>query len=464
MSLRAKLVLALVVLSALATVAVGATTYRSTGRVLRAELDRSLDAAVDRIGGRLDRRPGRPGPPVDLRPRAAGDVLFQLVGPGGAVVAVDGVDLPVRESDRAAARSPVPVRTFRDDEVDGDAVRVLTRSAGRGAGAVQAARSLDEVDRVLAELGRRTVVAVVVVSALAALAGVLVARQVTRRLARLTAAAESVAATGDLGLRVPVAGADETGRLGAAFEGMLAALARSRDEQRRLVEDAGHELRTPLTSLRTNVFALGRADELDEASRRRLLEDLRSETEELTTLVDEVVGLATERRDDEPQVTVALGDVAERVAARARRRTGRRVEVTGRPGLVVGRPAALERAVGNLVDNACKFDTSGAPVEVQLDGGDVWVADRGPGIPDEDLPLLFDRFHRAAAARSLPGSGLGLSIVREVVEAHGGTVAASNRPGGGAVVGFRLPAAPAPKFSPVSNPAPNAAQPPDRNL
>jgi two-component system sensor histidine kinase MprB len=459
-SLRTKLVLALVALSALATVAVGTATYRSTDRVLRSEVDRSLEAATDQLAQRLDRRPGRLPP---ARPRAAGDVVFQALGPRGTVVSVDGVDWPVTAADRAAAVATVPVAAFRDDEVGGEPVRILTRSDGSGRGAVQAARSLAEVDRVLAEQGRRTVLAVMAVGVLAALAGALVARQVTRRLARLTAAAESVAATGDLTVGVGITGGDETGRLAAAFDGMLAALARSRDEQRRLVQDAGHELRTPLTSLRTNVYALGRADELDEEQRRRLVEDLRSETDELSALVDEVVELATDRRGDEPVTVVALGSLVEGVARRARRRTGREVVVTGVAGSVEGRPGALERAVANLVDNACKFDDSGGPIEVTVDGGDVWVADRGPGIPPADVPLVFDRFHRAAAARALPGSGLGLAIVRDVVEAHGGTVAAGNRPGGGAVVGFRLPAVTPPgppSFSPGSHPQPTAGQPP----
>jgi two-component system sensor histidine kinase MprB len=107
--------------------------------------------------------------------------------------------------------------------------------------------------------------------------------------------------------------------------------------------------------------------------------------------------------------------------------------------VVLGRPLALERAVGNLVENALKFDQNG-PIAVACSQGRVEVADRGPGFDDEDLPRVFDRFYRSTAARSRPGSGLGLAIVADIVGQHGGEVYARNREGGGAVVGFTIPA------------------------
>jgi two-component system, OmpR family, sensor histidine kinase MprB len=122
--------------------------------------------------------------------------------------------------------------------------------------------------------------------------------------------------------------------------------------------------------------------------------------------------------------------------------------------VVSGRAAAIERAVGNLVDNALKFDDeSTEPVEVVQRGGRVEVRDRGPGIAAADLPHVFDRFYRATAARSRPGSGLGLAIVADVAERHGGSVFADARDGGGAVIGFTLPA-PLPAPQPPATPAP----------
>jgi two-component system sensor histidine kinase MprB len=331
------------------------------------------------------------------------------------------------------------VQAYRNDDVDDEPYRILTVAESRGLGAVQAGRSLAETERVLDALRTRIVVAALVVVAVAAVLGALIARQVTRRLVRLTAAAEEVSATGRLDVDVPVSGGDETGRLGGAFNEMLHALARSKEDQKRLVQDAGHELRTPLTSLRTNVFSLRRADRLSPEERTRLLDDVEGETEELTRLVNEVVELATDRYTEEDPTDLPLGPLLERVAARSAQRSGRTVEVHADDSVVRARPAGIERAVGNLVENALKFDDSGGTITVTCVAGRVDVQDRGPGIAAEDLPHLFDRFYRSTAARSRPGSGLGLAIVRDVVERDGGTVQAGNRPDGGAFVGFHLP-------------------------
>jgi two-component system sensor histidine kinase MprB len=139
---------------------------------------------------------------------------------------------------------------------------------------------------------------------------------------------------------------------------------------------------------------------------------------------------------------VVLGELVERAATRARRRSGREIVVSADGSVVMGRPGALERAVTNLLDNATKFDASGGPIRVDVTSGTVAVSDGGPGIPEPDLPLVFDRFYRSADARSRPGSGLGLAIVRDVAEAHGGTVFATGREGGGARVGFTVPVLP----------------------
>ena len=213
---------------------------------------------------------------------------------------------------------------------------------------------------------------------------------------------------------------------------MLGALHRSKEDQQRLVQDASHELRTPLTSLRTNISVLRRYDHLDPDTRRRLLDDLDGETRELAVMVDELVELATERRSNEPEQLVALGEVATNAVDRARRRTSRPIVLVTDESTVIGRPHALERAITNLVENTVKFDDlEGGPIEVTVRDRRVEVGDRGPGFEPVDLPHIFDRFYRAVSARAAPGSGLGLSIVRAVVESHGGQVFAENRAGGG---------------------------------
>jgi two-component system sensor histidine kinase MprB len=227
---------------------------------------------------------------------------------------------------------------------------------------------------------------------------------------------------------------------------MLDALHRSKREQQQLVQDAGHELRTPLTSLRTNVSVLRRRfDNLQPEAREQLLNDLDSETRELTDLVNELVELATESRDDEVTQTVALADIAEKVVGRARRRFTGTIELAVDDSLVEGRPQAIERAMQNLVGNACKFAPDGT-IEVSVSAGVFAVRDHGPGLLADDIPHLFDRFYRSVSMRSKPGSGLGLSIVKSMADVHGGTVFAGNelRSDGavvGARIGFKLPLA-----------------------
>jgi two-component system sensor histidine kinase MprB len=286
----------------------------------------------------------------------------------------------------------------------------------------------------------------------AALAGTAVATGGLRPVARLTAATERVA-TGDL-RPIPVTGDDELARLSRSFNAMLGALAESQEQQRRLVADAGHELRTPLTSLRTNLellVAAGKpgAPALSEQDMSELHADVRGQLDELTTLIGDLVELA---RQDAPQVVqepVELVEVVERVLDRARRRAGGvRFDVALQPWSLLGDSSALERAIMNLLDNAVKFSPPDGNVRVVLrplgDGTAVLeVADSGPGISDEDLPHVFERFYRSAAARQLPGSGLGLSIVWQAAQRHGGMAYAAHAPEGGALMTLRLPGRPA---------------------
>lgn len=453
MSLRVRLAIAFAVLAATATVAVGAVSFRSTGRVLRDQVDRSLVAAAEQLDDL------RPGDLVDVvRPERPGDgrrfqaILVQIIDRDGTVLlAPISGSLPVEAVDLAIARGERR-STHHDTTIDGDPYRMFTvprrTVGGTPAGAVQLARSTEETDQALRDIAARTIVLVIVLAVTGALVGVVIAAGSTRRLTRLTAAATAVAASGDLDVPVPTDGADETGRLGRAFSEMLGSLSRSRRAQQQLVQDAGHELRTPLTSLRTNIAVLGRLDELPPDSRRRLLDDLDSEARELSVLVDELVMLATVQQPGgqhagEPREVVLLGAVAERVAERARRRWGRAISVVADDSTVVAAPQALERAVANLVGNAVKFTDgvvgAGEPIEVVVTGGRLEVRDRGPGIDPADLPRVFDRFFRAETARSLSGSGLGLAIVRQMAEEHGGRAFAVNRDGGGATVGFELP-------------------------
>jgi two-component system sensor histidine kinase MprB len=281
----------------------------------------------------------------------------------------------------------------------------------------------------------------------AGLAGWGVAHNGLRPVRSLTRAAERIARTEEL-QPIEVEGHDEIARLASAFNAMLAALAASRDRQRQLVADASHELRTPLTSLRTNLDLLTQADKqggLSESSRRELMADVRFQIEELTTLVGDLVALARDEPLERAVEPVDLAEVTTRAVERVRRRAPNlHFAVDTSSWWVTGEDDDLERAVTNLLDNAAKWSPPLGVVTVALHDGTLLVADQGPGIADEDLPHVFDRFYRSTESRTMPGSGLGLAIVRQVAERHGGTVRAGRSADEGAAFWFTVPGASVP--------------------
>ena len=423
MSLRSKLAIAFAVLAVVVAGLMGLLGYTATANQLQRETDRVLLAGGDRslMEGR----------------GARGQDAAVVLGADGQILQSRGeVVLPVTDADRAAAASAQPSVLSRTISVDGTPYRIITVAPGQGRGAVLLGRNWSENAVVLQQLAAVLAVLAVVLAAIAAAVGWLVAKQITRRLVRLTDTAEQVSSTGELSVEVPGAGTDEVGRLAASFNAMLTRLARSQSDQQRLVQDAGHELRTPLTSLRTNISLLERFDELPDDVRARVLADLRGESRELTGLVDEVLALAGGASDLGPVEPVRLADVADTVATRARRRSDREVTVAADDSEVTASRAALERAVWNLVDNASKFDRSGGPIDIRVADRTVEVMDRGPGVNASDQPHIFDRFYRPVSSRSLPGSGLGLAIVKDVTETAGGRVYVRPREGGGSVFGM----------------------------
>ena len=301
---------------------------------------------------------------------------------------------------------------------------------------LQVARPLDEVDDTLGTL--RLGLAVIVLLGIAGAIALarLATRTAVRPVAELTDAAEHVARTRDLTRRIEREGDDELSRLAGAFNTMLEALDDSQRAQRRLVADASHELRTPLTSLRTNMEVLGRGG-LGAADHARLRADVIAQLEELTLLVADLVDLAREEEPVAEREALRLDELVAAAVERAERHApGVRFETELEPIVVDGVRSRLDRAVANLLDNAAKYGAG--TVEVTLRDGVLTVRDHGPGIADEDLPFVFDRFYRAPSARGRPGSGLGLAIVRQAAEAHGGSVLADRAPDGGAVLRMTL--------------------------
>jgi two-component system, OmpR family, sensor histidine kinase MprB len=410
---------------------------------LRAQLSRQTDAAlVDRArhAAQLDPRGLLGATSVAL---GAADIRIAFLTEGRELVV--GRGLPVGPSELAVATGD-STQSLRTVTLDGTRYRLVAVPYGQG-GAVLIAESLAENEAVQHTVGIVLLVVGLVGVVAAAAVGLAVARAGLRPVKRLTAAAEHVAATQDLSAAIEVRGDDELARLASSFNAMLAALEASRRQQRQLVADASHELRTPLTSLRTNLDLLAqttRSDagpQLSPADREALLSDVRSQLEELSALVSDLVQLAYEDTVEptETRESVELAEVVERAVERVRRRAGG-VQITTdlQSWTVDGEPRSLERAVTNLLDNAVKWSPPGGRVRVTLRGGEITVRDEGPGIAAADLPHVFERFYRATSARSMPGSGLGLAIVRQVAQAHGGDVHAERAAGGGTRVELTL--------------------------
>lgn len=440
--LRGRVAAVVAVSCALVAIVVGAIGYGSVQRRLVDEVDRSLDqVSLLLVAGRVQER---------VPARVLGDVYTARQFDSAGRVVRTNFTAPLDE--RGAAVDEVldlPGRRSYSSAVDDDGVRLRLLTIGLERGAIQIARPLTETDNVLDDLRGRTLLLVLLTSVAGAAVGWLIAGRVAAPIRRLATAAETVERSGQLDVDLgPEGGRDEVGRLRRSFGSMLGALGRSRQEQQRLVQDAGHELRTPLTALRTNLAVLGRHQDMPDEMRAEVLADLTSEVDELADLVDELVAAAQGELGDEVPIEVDAAAMAATVADRVGRRRGRELRVVAGdgPAMVNAGPLGLARAMTNVVDNACKFAEDGS-IEVSVQqrstpNGPVVafrVADEGPGVPDEELGRIFDRFHRVEATRTMPGSGLGLAIVRESIDRAGGSVVAVNRPAGGAEIGFDLP-------------------------
>ena len=405
----------------------------------------AVDGSDTRGGARRPRRALR-DPDPNLR-----GILIQCLDQSGKVVQTSGTEIPVRSQDReaAAGRGGDTVIRARTSGHDADALRILSIpiKSVPPIGLVQAARSLAETRRVRDDLLPQYAALALLAATLAAIAGWLLARRTAKPIVALTVAAEHVATTGDLDVTLTNQAAtknrDETGRLARSFNTMLSSLRASQDQQARLVQDAGHELRTPITSIRTNISTLMRHRNLAIEQRDQILADVDDELRELTALTNELVALAGNNVQLEAEGACDLADLTQSSVDRLLRRTDRTVTTTLVTAPMVGQPGGITRAIDNLLANAAKFSAQESPIEVSISSVDgshrLTVRDHGPGISAIDLPRIFDRFYRSDQARTLPGSGLGLSIVREIVMAQGGSVSARNHPDGGAEFTLQFP-------------------------
>jgi len=434
MSFRVRLTLVASAAVALAVVAASILVYVVVRGQLYGSVDDALRSSMDRIVHGPPFEIGR-GPP---QPGVFGGYP-QIVPSDGPVIRPSGqtVTLPVTDRMRRVAEGRSG--TFLSDaHVSGAHVRLITFQYSPGF-AIEVARSLEEADHSLSRIKLLLILIAGGGILVAAGLGLAVSGAALAPVRRLTKATETVTETGDLSERIETSGRDELSRLAASFNTMLGALEESTRARRQLVADASHELRTPLTSLRTNIEVLASDRALPPGERERLLTDVVDQLGEMTTLISELIELARGEQHPEEAEDVRLDLVAADAVERTRRnRPGLTFKTELNESLVHGVPRTIERAVANLLDNAAKWSPPEGEVEVAVRDGEVTVRDHGPGIEDEDLPYVFDRFYRARSARGLPGSGLGLAIVRQVAEAHGGQVVAERADGGGTIMRLRL--------------------------
>ncbi len=464
MSLRARLILGLLACAAAGLITLAAITYVEQRSTLIQRVDQEASNDVGFVSRALDFC----APAAEQGTRCSG----MPFGPGFSATVLTGTFAQRRfgngsrhESIQFAKHFPIPQlpadiplqQPFTVGSTDNSGVqfRVLAvRTADIPGATTIVAIPLTDVDHTLHRLiVIEALVLAGVLAALAALSWWLV-RLGLRPLDRIATTAGAIA-EGDLSQRVtPATERTEVGRLGLALNAMLAQIEKafrareaSEDRLRRFLADASHELRTPLASIRgyAELFRLGAADDPEKAMRR-----IESEAARMGQLVENLLLLA--RLDEAPETTRKRVNLAELIteavedarAAAPERRIGLKADGSA---TVTGDPLQLRQVISNLLRNALVHTPAASEIDVRVasEGEDALfeVRDHGRGLPSGDTDALFERFWRAepGRGRGAAGAGLGLSIVKAIVEGHGGRVQAANAPGGGACFTVRLPLA-----------------------
>ena len=457
LSLRARVTLAGGVVVFVALLAASLVLYPAADRDLHDQLDNSLISTATtspKFAQELKQQLGSSGGTLSsAMVLKVGDMLIQFVdGTQSAGTPTPFVPISAADTELALGNTPA---YFSSIKYQGTDYRLYTSVySAKGGMLLRVAKPQSDALAPLSRL-RDLLIGLVLGGALAAaFVTRLLAGRVLRPVGALTDTVEHVARTQNLSTRVDAGGQDEIGRLGRSFTAMMSALDGSIQQQRRLVADASHELRTPLTSLTTNLELLAEPGGLADPQAGQLLAAAREQSGELKALINDLVDLArygeTEAHYEDLRLDLAAAELVARAAKRAPKL---KFDTDLAPCLVTADPDAIERALGNLLDNAVKWSPPDATIRVRVgtstsaDGSSLdqaWfsVADEGPGIPEADLPHIFDRFYRSAEARAKPGSGLGLSIVRQIADNHGGAVGAYPRdPGPGAEFRFTIPVA-----------------------
>jgi signal transduction histidine kinase len=434
-TLRNRVSVAAAVMVLIVVAAFSGMLYLSYAASLQSRLDQTLVEAAQQAASIAQRTKQEAAdgtqPPADLsNPVTVGSVEIQLL-PGPVEAGQPTQFGPLDRLDVAVAEGGPAY--FADARDGGRQFRVYTAAWSGAPGALVRTSEAGGTDD--GELRNAALLLAGLTIAAAGLtygAARLTAARILRPIAQLTAAAEHVTQTRDLTSRLDFTGTnDEVGRLATSFATMLAALHESLIAQRQLVADASHELRTPLTSLTTNLDLLEDGDGLADPQAPTLVRAAREQAGELDQLITDLLDLARYHESAPHRETVRLDLLTDEAVRRLRQRAlHTAIDTELRPCLVQIDPAAVDHAISNLLDNATKWTPPGASVRVVVENGQVSVTDHGPGIADEDLPHIFERFYRAPAARGMPGAGLGLAIVGSVAQANDGTVTVRTGPEG----------------------------------
>jgi two-component system sensor histidine kinase MprB len=415
--------------------AVSSVLYFSYAAGLRSRVDADLVDAAQQASGiaasiKQSAAAGQSTPGFGA-PVTIGSVEVRLL-PGPVGVGQPTPFGPLDNPDVAVAEQAQPAY-FANARDSGQQFRVYTAAwPGNPSGLVRTSRAANADDGALRNAALLLAGLIVAATGITYGAARLTAGRILRPIAELTAAAEHVTQTRDLTARLDSAGTnDEVGRLGSSFDTMLAALHESLTAQRQLIADASHELRTPLTSLTTNLDLLEDGAGLADPQAPALVRAAREQAGELDQLITDLLDLARYRESAPHRETVRLDLLTSEAVHRVRRRRPHAaIAADLQPCLVHVDPAGVDHAICNLIDNAIKWNPPDGAVHVAVADAHVSVTDHGPGIADEDLPHIFDRFYRAPAAQGMPGAGIGLAIVGNVARANGGTIEVRTGPHG----------------------------------
>jgi two-component system sensor histidine kinase MprB len=419
MSFRLRVTLLTAAAVAVAAIGASVAMYLVVQDQLINQVDKNLELAAQNAA-RGGRPPERFGPQPFMTGRS--DIWAQIITASGDIFRTDLAQpatalVPQEVKDVASGKR---VAFHATAEASNARLRIYVVPIQNG-GAIETIQDLELIDGVLNQTRLLLIAFAVGAILLAGALGAFVGRAALAPVKRLTN-------TGD-----------ELSRLGTSFDAMLGQLEMSLRSQRQLVSDASHELRTPLTSIRTNLELLERGQPEDPVERQQLLGDLVRQMERMTSLVHDLIEVARDEDMPMPFEELRLDEVVHEVVDDVSFRYPKvHFKVTAAPSSINGVKVRVARAITNLLDNAAKYSPPGATVDVSVANGEISVRDHGPGVAAEDASRVFDRFWRSNDARHLPGSGLGLSIVKDVAESHGGSVTLERPVDGGARFRLRL--------------------------